>query len=94
MPDESRVTNFGSSEKLLAFIKERSDDIEKVVILPPGTWVMEGARHVETLQEFQMMLCLVNNQRKVIGQTDAELLLNDGLLTRMNIHIEFYKDPS
>ncbi len=90
MAEEPESIDFGSSERLLAFIKERSDDIEKVVILPPGTWVMDSGRHVETLQEFQMMLCLVNQRRKIIGQQDAQRVLNDGILNRMNIPIEFF----
>jgi hypothetical protein len=91
MTEDRDSINFGSSDKLLAFIKERSDDIEKVVILPPGTLVMDAGKHVETLQEFQMMLFLVNNRRTVIGQQDTELLLNDGILNRMKISIEFFK---
>jgi hypothetical protein len=41
--------------------------------------------------EFRMMLCMLNDERKVIGQDDAELLLNDGILNRMKIKIEFLK---
>ena len=93
MTDQPEFTNFGSSDKLLAYIKEKSDDLERVEILPPGAGIRYKGQLVGTTQEFQMMLCLIGDQRKVIGQRDAELLLNDGILSRMNIRIEFMKQP-
>jgi hypothetical protein len=94
MSDEPQFRDFGSSEALLAYIKELSDDIERVIILPPGAGIRVKGQLVGSIQEFQMMLCLVGDQRQVIGQLDAELLLNDGILSRMKLRIEFMKRPS
>ncbi len=93
MTDRPEFTDFGSSEKLLEYFKEKSDDIEKVIIVPPGTQITYEREPVTTLREFQMMICLINDQRKMIGQKDAELLLNDGILSRMKLRIEFMVRP-
>jgi hypothetical protein len=84
--------DFGSSEKLLEYIKERSDDIEKVVILPPGVALhYMGQQMGPPQQGFSMMLHFVGGKREQICQADAEILLNDGILSRMKLKIEFMR---
>ena len=48
-------------------------------------------RPVGATQEFQMMLCMASGEREEIGQQDAEIVLNDGILYRMKIKVEFLK---
>ncbi|TMQ34699.1 MAG: hypothetical protein E6K70_06245 [Planctomycetota bacterium] len=81
-------TDFGSSKALLAHIKERSDDLEKVVIIPPGSRRVYRSRTEAVVGEWQMMLCMIGDKRSVIGQVDARMLLCDGILDRMGIKIE------
>ena len=38
-----------------------------------------------------MMLCMASGEREEIGQQDAEIVLNDGILYRMKIKVEFLK---
>lgn len=83
--------DFGSSEELLRYIQEKSDDIERVVIIPPGAVVTYMGVPQAPIEEFKAMLYLCNGERKVIGTTDAEILLNDGILNRMKLKIEFLK---
>ena len=84
-----KTIKFPSSQALIADIKERSDDLEKVVIIPPGTWKVLNGRLVGMAGEFQLMLCMVGGDRYEIGQTDATLLLEDGILERMDIKVEW-----
>lgn len=93
MDDMPDFRDFGSSEKLLAYLKERSDDLEKVVICPPGAALSYAGRPVYIFPEFSMMFYFVNEGRLLIKQTDTEIVLNDGILNRMKIKIELMRKP-
>ncbi|MDB5344243.1 MAG: hypothetical protein JWP89_2620 [Schlesneria sp.] len=82
--------DFGGSEQLLAFIKERSDDIEKVVIPQMANLAItrSGIPVAET-DKVGMIIHMISH-RFLIVPSDAELLLNDGILNRMNIKIELW----
>ena len=60
-------------------------------VIPPGSRIMCMGRPVGATQEFQMMLCMASGEREEIGQQDAEIVLNDGILYRMKIKVEFLK---
>ena len=84
--------NFGSSEAVLQFIREKSEDIEKAVI-PVGARVFIRGRGVEpTMMVTGMILYMLNGHLKVLNPADAELVLNDGILNRMHVRIELFRD--
>ncbi len=88
------VLDFGSSDELLKFLKERVDDIDKAVIncCDEVGWTYPDGRRVGPIStkdnDIGMVLCLVTNQQAIVSKADATMLLNDGLLNRMNIRIE------
>lgn len=89
MAESEGVQHFGSNEELVKYLKARCDDIEKAVIIAPGLVQADG--RVGHLDDFQMVLHMVNGGGLRIGRNAAEMLLNDGLLNRLNIRIEFGK---
>jgi hypothetical protein len=91
--DASYIEQFGDSEELLAFLKEKSDDIEKAVIPQNPTLVIVDKQTRTALMEIEvgMVLHMSNGHCKYIGPHDAEILLNDGILNRMRIRIELYR---
>jgi hypothetical protein len=90
MDDVPNIEDFGSSEALLKRIQERSDDIEKAMIIPPRWYraTTEGKQMSAPLPHFAMILCFINGDRKMIKGADVEMVLNDGILNRMKIRIE------
>ena len=81
---------FESSEALLAFVKERSDDMEKAII-PMSTTLHFNPNDggpAKIINNAGMVLNLINGMRHVLTKQDAESVLNDGILTRMKIPIE------
>ena len=46
------------------------------------------------MPNFGMILHLVKSDAKIIGREDAETVLNDGILYRMKIKIEFLPFPA
>ena len=90
MAQEPEFTDFGSSDALLAYIKNISDDIEKAVIpQTPEIFLTDGQR---TIGHYPvgMVLYMVNTHMKFLHYKDAEILLNDGLLNRLRIRIELF----
>jgi hypothetical protein len=86
------ATHFPSSEALLNHIKERSDDIEKVVIFGPGTcFTAPDESRTLCFTQSGMIFHFVGGKRQIIGPDDAEILLKDGLLTRMRVKTEFLR---
>ena len=76
--------NTGNTEALVRLIQEQSDDIEKVVIPQYPFVVLEGEQ-----VEAGLIIHLVSGRLRIIpNKTDAEAVLNDGILNRMKIHIE------
>lgn len=81
------IRDFGSSEALLAHIKEKSDDIEKAVI-PTSPVQITTPGEPDRFMRVGMLLHLVGRQPALISREDAEVVLNDGILNRMRIKIE------
>jgi hypothetical protein len=85
------VTNFGTSEKLLQYLREHSDDIEKAVIPQMESLTLMNAGQSEGAVEVGMVLHMVEDRMIFLTPTDAEILLNDGILNRMEIKIELFR---
>jgi len=81
-------SDFGSTEALINYIKEKADDIEFVEI-PQSPYLTRNERNVV----IGMILHCVNDE-KVISPRAAETLLNDGLLNRMSIKIKLVNQMS
>jgi hypothetical protein len=89
MGAEFESRNFGSSEALLRFVQERSEDIDRVEIYGPGAVLTTGGERPYRIANFIMLLHFMSGEKKMISRDDAEILLNDGILNRMRIKIEF-----
>lgn len=87
-PEEvPQVTNFGSSEALLAHIKSRADDLQRAVI-PTAPVQLTYMGVPQAVLPVGMILFSLEDRREMITVPDAELLLNDGILNRMRVKIE------
>ena len=86
----SEERSFGSSEAVLRFIQERSEDIEKAVIPQFPTIVLSDGGEPEE-REAGLVLHMLDGYMTILHPKDAELVLNDGILTRMRIKIELYR---
>jgi hypothetical protein len=77
--------NESGKQELLHYIRQRSNDIEKVVIPKPPYLLLGQGEEVEA----SLVIHLVSGERKIISsQQDAEAVLNDGILHELNIKIE------
>lgn len=92
MSDDYQMDKYESSGELLRVIQERSDDIERAIVTPPG-FVMENpdGRKVR-FPAFTLIFKTVSGQQLVVGKDDAEVVLNDGILTRMKVPIQLGYD--
>jgi hypothetical protein len=89
MSDEFLIHDFGGSAELLRHFQEKSEDIEKAVIpqvSPLGLSYMN--QHVSNVPGVGMILYMIDGDRQMISREDAEILLNDGILSRMKVRIE------
>lgn len=93
MNQHSAPSGVYRNENLLRYIEERQDDIEKAVIpqTPNVTVVTPHGKRLE-LPDVGLVLQLTGQALRAIHYVDAEILLNDGILNRMNIPIEFYRN--
>ena len=85
---ETFQRDFGSTENVVRYIQERSDDIERAEIpqVPTIWWVMPDGERLEI--EAGLVLRLSSGRMQVLHPQDAMAVLNDGILTRMRIPIE------
>jgi hypothetical protein len=88
---EPQFRDFGSSENLLVFIKEKSEDIEKAVIPQFLGLTIKKAGTPIGNYEVGMILHMIDGTRKLLTPEDAEIVLNDGILARMKIRIELFR---
>lgn len=91
MSDELPIAeDFGNSENLLKFFKDRADDIESVSITPgPTVTITHMGQPYGNISGVGMIVNMTD-KRRLIKREDAELLLNDGLLNRLRIRIELF----
>ncbi len=86
------IQDFGSSEALFASIKEQADDIERAQIPRTELVQIHGNDGKVKLVAVGLVLRLVGGGFRALHPRDAELVLNDGLLNRLRIPIEFLKE--
>lgn len=80
---------FNTPEELLKHLKELSDDFEKVQIMVPDYSPIVDRDGNKILMKSQCcIITLCGGQRFTIHTEDIQMLLNDGLFTRMKIPIE------
>jgi hypothetical protein len=79
---------FSSAEELLAFVKQRADDIEQATIVTPGGRFVGPGGETRHFPDARMILDMTD-VRRVLDTPAAEWLLNDGLLSRLRIRIRF-----
>jgi hypothetical protein len=89
MADVPYIESHGDSAALLRFFQERSDDIEKVVLYPPGSVLtFKGQPQSAPSSTFSLLVHFLSDDRRLIFGGDVELLLNDGIFSRMKIPIK------
>lgn len=86
------VDNFGEGDGVLLYVKEKSDDIEHVVIplFKVGSLPTDGRSPVHEYEDVGLILFMVNGDTQLIHKADAERVLNDGILNRMRIDIRIW----
>lgn len=89
--DGSELKHFGDSASVLRYVQERSEDIEKAVIPQFPTLDITHAGRSEMVVPVGIVLHLVSGAMEMLTPVDALLVLNDGILNRMKIPIEFYR---
>lgn len=87
MSEKPEDRMFNTSEELLQYLREHSDDIEGVTIP-----VLEGVDFVNQRDGQRIrrtnvgaIVEVVSGRSFVISREDAEMLINDGVLQRMRI---------
>lgn len=87
MSDKRRDQRFESSDELLAYLREHTDDIEKVVIpIQPAVELRDAAgNRVAARRAAGAWLQLCGGDSILLSREDAAMLINDGVLQRMNI---------
>jgi methyl coenzyme M reductase subunit D len=91
MPDVTR-NSFNTPEELLSHLKSRADDIDLVVIHPPGcTITRDGIIYSGPFPSFAMEFKHSDGKNVLIFGEQIEMVLNDGILNRLRIKIELGK---
>lgn len=88
MNDEFETTRFATAAELLRALQERSDDFERVTIAVPNELLLtgpQGQRQVAANVCGSVALC--DGRTLLIHREDLELLLNDGILSRLKIPV-------
>lgn len=90
MAEQEGFRDLGGSDGVLRYFKEKSDDIEKVVIPQmPEIDVTRDGQFLRRYDNVGMMVYSLGG-RFFLTVEDAEMLLNDGILSRMRIRIELW----
>ena len=80
--------DFGSSNELLKYLREKCDDIDSISI--PIHWGVEGTQPDGSkiiTKDIGAVINYCNGTHKMIHRTDAENIINDGVLQRLEIPI-------
>jgi len=87
-PSNIEHHHFDSDEAALRFLKERADDIANVAIPVGGpVAVLHKGQTLGPFQGMGMIVFMVSGDIHLLQPSRAELILNDGFLTRMRIKI-------
>ncbi len=86
MDEQTYNSEFQSSEDLLEFLREHSDDID-IVIIPVQTIVEFRSPTGKRLKANKVgaVLKMCSGRSQVINRDDDAMLINDGVLQRMKI---------
>jgi hypothetical protein len=84
---------FSSMDELLRYVQERSDDIERVQIPRSPTVDLSHPPDPAVVHRVEagMILRFVASNFEVLSVEQAEAVLNDGILNRAKIRIEFLR---
>ena len=90
--DSPQLEDFGSGEALVDFFRHRVEDIESVSITPGPQVAIRGPGGIRIGPiDGVGMIVNMSDKRRLIKKEDAELLLNDGLLSRLKIKIKLFE---
>lgn len=86
--DDPTVHDFGDSDAVLSYIRERSEDLQRVVIPQSPYLTLTKGGVPQRNVVVGMVLHFISGDRQFITPTDAQVILNDGILNRMKVRIE------
>ena len=88
MSGDFEADRFPSVEELLKMLRERADDFERVTIQVPNELLLTGpeGQH-KIVQNICGEIKLCSGKTLLISREDMEVLLNSGILQRLNIQI-------
>jgi len=82
---------FPSVAALVRYIHERSDELQKAVIIPPGVAFIENETELLAPTDcFTLLLRVANGDAIVVRDEPVEAILNNGILNRMHVKIELW----
>lgn len=85
---------FQSPEEMMAFLSERSDDMNGISIYVPEAMPFVGPQGQQArISGVAAILRMADGSRHLIHFADLQMLLNDGLLNRMRVPIEVTPIP-
>lgn len=81
---------FPTVAALVRYIHERSDEIEKAFLIPPGSaFIDQDVQVLEPSDVFTLYLRAKTGDAIVVRDFDAEAVLNNGILQRRSIKLFF-----
>lgn len=93
MDDMFKYEDFGTVEGVLNFIKEKSDDIDRVYVYPRGMnlYIKDDTGKMISLDEGNvgMVLQLVKGCI-MLKHTQAQAVMEDGIIGRLNLPVEVH----
>jgi len=82
---------FPTVAALVRYIHERSDELQKAVVIPPGVAFVENETELLAPVEcFTLLLRVAKGDPIVVRDEPVEAILNNGILNRMHVKIELW----
>ena len=97
MADQPENYQFNSPDELLKYLKEKSDDIDRLTVPVKADILFTGPEGQQIVdRNVGAILNLCDGRSIVIAPETANALLNDGILNRLGIEIKLDNrvDPS
>jgi len=82
---------FPTVASLVRYIHERSDELKKAVVIPPGVAYVEN--DIELLAPadcFTLVIRVARGDAIVVRDENVEAILNNGILNRTHVKIELW----
>ena len=89
--DKPEKRQFKAPQDLLQYLREKADDIDCVQIpvdVNPVRFSSADGAQVGAMANVGALLTLCSGESLVVGREDAEMLINDGILQRLNIVVK------